>query len=77
MENFKTVEGYGEAEMIEKKSRFIGQCRPVKNQDDAIDFINEVRAIHKQATNAYAYVLRDDNTMRYSDAGGYKKRGTN
>lgn len=70
MEDYKTVQDYGEAEMIERKSRFIGYCRPVKTQEDAIDFINEIRAQHRQAThNVYAYVLRDNNIMRYSDDG--------
>ncbi len=70
MENYKTVLKDAEAEMIERKSRFIGYCRPVKNQDEAIDFINEIRAMHRQAThNVYAYVLREDNIMRYSDDG--------
>ncbi|MBE7055360.1 MAG: YigZ family protein [Ruminococcaceae bacterium] len=56
--------------MLERKSRFIGYCRPVKNQDEAIDFINEIRAMHRQAThNVYAYILRNDNIMRYSDDG--------
>lgn len=70
MEDYKTVLKDAEAEMIERKSRFIGYCRPVKNQDEAIGFINEIRAMHRQAThNVYAYVLREDNIMRYSDDG--------
>lgn len=70
MEDYKTVLNDAEAEMIERKSRFIGYCRPVKNQDEAIGFINEIRAMHRQAThNVYAYVLREDNIMRYSDDG--------
>ncbi len=70
MEDYKTVLKDAEVEMIERKSRFIGYCRPVKSQDEAIDFINEIRAMHRQAThNVYAYVLREDNIMRYSDDG--------
>ena len=70
MEDYKTVLNNAEAKMIERKSRFIGYCRPVKNQDEAIAFINEIRAMHRQAThNVYAYVLREDNAMRYSDDG--------
>lgn len=70
MEDYKTVLQSADAEMIEKKSRFIGYCRPVKTQDEAIDFINEIRAMHRQAThNVYAYVVRDNNIMRYSDDG--------
>ena len=70
MQNYKTVQNDASDEMIEKKSRFIGYCRPVKTQDEAIDFINEIRTLHRQAThNVYAYILREDNIMRYSDDG--------
>ncbi|MBQ8808565.1 MAG: YigZ family protein [Clostridia bacterium] len=70
MDDYKTVKQDAEAEMIEKKSRFIGYCRNVKNQDEAISFINEIRSMHRQAThNVYAYVVREDNIMRYSDDG--------
>jgi len=70
MEDYRTVQNDASAEMIERKSRFIGYCRPVKTQDEAIEFINEIRTLHRQAThNVYAYVLRDDNIMRYSDDG--------
>lgn len=67
---YKTVKSHECEEMIERKSRFIGHCRPVKTQDEAIDFINEIKALHRQAThNVYAYILREDNIMRYSDDG--------
>lgn len=70
MESYKTTEHEGSAEMIERKSRFIGYCRPVKTQEEAISFIEEIRAMHRQAThNVYAYVLRKDNISRYSDDG--------
>ena len=69
-ENYKTVREFAFAEMIEKKSRFIGYCRPVSTEDEAIDFINAVRAEHREAThNVYAYILRENNVMRYSDDG--------
>ena len=69
-EYYKTVRSPESAEMIERKSRFIGYCRPVKTQEEAISFINEIKALHRQAThNVYAYVLREDNIMRYSDDG--------
>ena len=68
--DYKTVKNDAYAEMIERKSRFIGYCRPVTNQEEAISFINEIREMHRQAThNVYAYVLREDNIMRYSDDG--------
>ncbi len=69
-EAYKTVRGFGRAEMVEKKSRFIGFCKNVKTEDEAIAFINAVRAEHREAThNVYAYILRENNAMRYSDDG--------
>lgn len=55
---------------IEKKSEFIAVIRPVKTQQEATDFINEVKARHRKARhNVYAYVLREGNYSRYSDDG--------
>lgn len=69
-ENYKTVRQGASAEMIERKSRFIGYCRPVKTEEEAIEFINAVRAKHREAThNVYAYIVRENNVMRYSDDG--------
>ncbi|MGN1097769.1 MAG: YigZ family protein, partial [Clostridia bacterium] len=69
-ENYKTVKQFGSAEMIEKKSRFIGYCCPVKTEDEALEFINAIKAKHREAThNVYAYIVRENNIMRYSDDG--------
>lgn len=69
-ESYKTVRQAASAEMIEKKSRFIGHCRPVCTEEEALDFINQVRTRHREAThNVYAYILRENNIMRYSDDG--------
>lgn len=57
-------------EFVEKRSRFIGYCKPVKTEQEAIDFINEKRSEHWNAThNVYAYSLREGNIKRYSDDG--------
>ena len=54
--------------MIEKRSRFIGYTKPVKTQDEAVEFINEIRSRHWDAThNVYAYVIRQEGVTRYSD----------
>lgn len=69
-ESYKTVKQAASAEMIEKKSRFIGHCRPVQTEEEALDFINQVKSRHREAThNVYAYILRENNIMRYSDDG--------
>ena len=67
---FKTVEKEASDFFIEKKSRFIGYVKPVKTQDEAVEFINTIKSKHWDAThNVYAYVLRENNIQRYSDDG--------
>lgn len=68
--DYKTIRAYAEDSFIEKKSEFIGYISPVHTNDEAVDFINTIRAKHRKAThNVYAYILRDGNTSRYSDDG--------
>ncbi len=68
--NYRTVKKSAYDEFIEKKSRFIGYVKPVTTEDEAIDFVNAVRAKHRDAThNCYAYIVRSNNIMRYSDDG--------
>ena len=70
MKEYKTVEFESSDEFIEKKSRFIGYVKPVKTQEEAVSFINEIKSRHWDAThNVYAYVLKENNIQRYSDDG--------
>lgn len=68
--NFKTVKAAKCAEFVEKRSRFIGYVKPVTTEEQAIAFVNEIRASHRDAThNCYAYVVRENHMTRYSDDG--------
>lgn len=68
--DYKTVSRSAKDEFVEKRSRFIGYCKPVSSEQEAIDFINEKRSEHWNAThNVYAYSLREGNIKRYSDDG--------
>lgn len=68
--DYKTVLENASDEFVEKRSRFIGYCKPVKTEQEATDFINEKRSEHWNAThNVYAYSLREGNIKRYSDDG--------
>lgn len=70
MQEYKTVENEASDFFIEKKSKFIGYAKPVKTQEEAVDFISEIKSKHWDAThNVYAYVLRENNIQRYSDDG--------
>lgn len=68
---YKTIYKYGEAETIINKSRFIGYAMPVETEEEALEFIEEIKTKHRDAThNVYAYVLgKDSNTQRFSDDG--------
>lgn len=68
--SYKTVKFEANNEFIEKRSRFIGYCKPVKTEQEAVDFINALKKEHWNAThNCYAYSLRDGQIKRYSDDG--------
>ena len=70
MREYKTVELESSDYFVEKKSKFIGYANPVSTQDEAVEFINTIKSKHWDAThNVYAYVLRENNTQRYSDDG--------
>lgn len=68
--NYYTVSEVAEASFIEKRSEFIGYIAPVKTDEEAVNFINMIKAKHRKAKhNVYAYILRKDNISRYSDDG--------
>lgn len=70
MAEYKTIRTAASAEFTEKRSQFIGYISPAENEQQALDFINSIRAQHRKAThNCYAYILRENNTARHSDDG--------
>lgn len=67
---YKTIAARCEARFVEKKSEFIGYLAPVASEEQAVAFINEIRAMHRKAThNCYAYILRENAIARHSDDG--------
>lgn len=67
---YKTIARRCESRFIEKKSEFIGYLCPVQTEEQAVAFIEEIRAMHRKAThNCYAYILRENNAARHSDDG--------
>jgi uncharacterized YigZ family protein len=68
--SYKTVKTENHDEFVEKHSRFIGYCKPVATEQEAVDFINMIKKKHWDARhNCYAYSLRDSQIRRYSDDG--------
>ena len=69
-EQYRTVRAAAQDEFIVKKSRFIGVVRYTKTEEEALAFIAEQNEKHKTAGhNVYAYSIRENNIMRYSDNG--------
>ena len=71
VEQYKTVYRGGTGEITEKKSRFIANVRPVETEEEALDFIEEMRKKYWDARhNCWAYVLGErQEIMRCSDDG--------
>ncbi len=67
----KVVYIEGEGEIIEKKSRFIGNCYPVSSEEEAISYIEAVKKKHYDARHhCYAYsVGKTQPVLRFSDDG--------
>jgi len=68
---YKTVLKSALTEFEEKKSRFITNVKPVSTEDQAVAFINEIKARHWNAThNVYAYSINNGTPVqRFSDDG--------
>ena len=43
LEQYKTVYQGGTGEVVEKKSRFIATVRPVNSEEEALQFIEEMK----------------------------------
>ena len=69
--SYITVRNFGEDSFEEKKSEFIGYCKRVENEEEAKEFVNEIKNKHKQARhNFYAYIIGENmGIQRYSDDG--------
>ncbi len=68
---YKALYRGGEAELVEKKSRFIATTFPVNSEEEAISFLEAVRKKYWDAThNCSAYVIgRNQELQRCSDDG--------
>ena len=70
MKEYLIPAGYGEIELVEKRSRFIGRVWQVSTEEEAGVHLSAIRAAHRDANhNVYAYIIRETGVIRYSDAG--------
>ena len=69
MTEYRIPSGAGEAELTEKRSRFLGHVRPVETEDEARTFIAEMKKKYYDARhNCWCYLIRGG-PERYSDDG--------
>ncbi|MCI9163849.1 MAG: YigZ family protein [Lachnospiraceae bacterium] len=71
MEAYKILYQGGEGELVEKKSRFIATTRPVKTEEEAGAFVEEMKKKYWDARhNCHAYVIGERGQLcRCSDDG--------
>ena len=71
MRPYKTLIESAEDSFIVNKSRFIGSGRPCATEEDALAFLDEIRAKTRDANHhCYAYIIGANmGVMRYSDDG--------
>ncbi len=70
--SYKTLRGIGTAELVIRKSVFIGYASPANSEEEAKAFIAKIKAHHRDAThNVSAYLIKDDKSfaLRYDDDG--------
>jgi len=70
-ENYLTVKGFGESEIVISKSRFLTYIERVETEEDAISFIDRIKKIHHNAThNCSAYIIGQHNHIQKANDDG-------
>ena len=68
MEGYTTVKQAASFEYEDRKSIFIGDAIPVSSEEEALTFLDMIKKRYPDARHhVYAYVLRDNSIMRFSD----------
>ncbi len=69
-ESYRTVKHIATDEIVEKRSRFIADVKPIETEEEAVAFLEEIKKKYWDARHhVYAYVLEENNIQRYSDDG--------
>lgn len=71
LNRYRTVRAEANAEVVIKRSRFIGHAKPVETEEEAVAFIEEIKRLHRTAThNCSAYMVGErDQHQKASDDG--------
>lgn len=71
LESYLELVSGGEGEIVEKKSHFIGQIKPVYSEEEAYAFVEQIKKKHYDARhNCFAFSIGDEMPLlRFSDDG--------
>lgn len=70
MDSYLTIFDQNTTEYVEKRSRFIATLRHCETEQEAIDFVNEMRSKYWDARhNCFAYSVEKGSLCRFSDDG--------
>lgn len=69
--NYITVKGYGESEIILSKSRFLTYVERVETEEEAILFIDKIKKMHASAThNCSCYMIGEHDQIQKANDDG-------
>lgn len=69
--DYQTVRDYGESEYVIQKSRFLTYVKRTETEEEAIEFINEIKKMHHQAThNCSAYMIGEHDEIQKANDDG-------
>ena len=70
-ENYKTIGGLTECEMIVQKSRFISYAQRAESEKEALEFIDSIKAKHRSANhNCSAYLIGEHDSVQKANDDG-------
>ena len=70
-QNYLTVKGYGESEIVISKSRFLTYIDRVETEEEALLFIDRIKKMHHQAThNCSAYLIGEHDQIQKANDDG-------
>ena len=69
--DYTTVKNYGESELIIQKSRFLTFVKRAETEEEALDFIQEIKRKHHTAThNCSAYLIGEHDSIQKANDDG-------
>ncbi|RHW39948.1 YigZ family protein [Lysinibacillus yapensis] len=69
--DYKTIKGYGEKEIVISKSRFIAYVNRAETEEEAIEFIDSIKKKHANAThNCSCYMVGEHDQIQKANDDG-------